>query len=107
MALDGLRGAAHRARLDHVGIKRALHQPLDLALNLLDAVRFVLEDRDEFVADDFAFLLGIGDAGELGQKAFAGVDGIDVEAELVAQVLLHARNSFLRSTPLLTKMQVR
>ena len=56
---------------------------------LLDAVRFLFEDGDELVADDLALLLGIGDARQLAEEALAGIDGVDVEAELVAQVLLH------------------
>jgi hypothetical protein len=40
-----------------------------------DAVRFVVEDFDEFVADDFAFFLGIGDAREFFHEAVGGVDG--------------------------------
>ena len=54
-----------------------------------DAAGFLLEDGDEFVADDFAFLLGIGDAGEFAEEEIGGINGVDVEAELVAQVLLH------------------
>src|SRR5450755_795118 len=60
MRLDHLRRSAHRARLDHVRIKRPLHQPLDLALGLLDAQGFFFEYFDEFVADNLALLLGLG-----------------------------------------------
>src|SRR5664280_276889 len=89
MALDGLRRPAHRARLDHVGIQRALHQPIDFAVQLLDAVRLFLEDRDELVADDLALLLRLADAGQLAEEAFAGVHRVNIEAEFLAQVLLH------------------
>ena len=51
-------------------------------------MRFVVEDGDEFVADDLALGFGIGDSGEAGKKAVAGVDGDEVQAELFAQVLL-------------------
>ncbi len=53
-----------------------------------DLFGFVVEDRDELVADDLALGLGVGDAGELGEEALAGVDGDDVEAELLAHGLL-------------------
>ncbi len=66
MRLDDLRRAAHGARFDHVGIKRALHQPFDFAFFFLDAMGFFVEDGDEFVADDFALCFGIGHAGEFG-----------------------------------------
>ena len=62
---------------------------VDLAFFFFDAVGFFVEDRDEFVADDFALLFGIGDSGKLCQKALGGVDGDHVQSELVAQVLLN------------------
>ena len=49
-------GPAHGARFDDVGIERALHQPVDVAFFFLDAMSFLVEDGDEFVADDFALL---------------------------------------------------
>ena len=55
----------------------------------LDAAGFPLEYLDEFVADDLALLLGIGDAFEFAKKAVGGVDGVEVQAELVAQGLLY------------------
>src|SRR5580704_16175541 len=88
MRLDDLRWAAHRARFDYVGIKRALHQPLDFAFFLLDAMGLLVEYGDEFDADDFAFFLGIGYARQLAQEAIRGVDCDYVQAELVTQVLL-------------------
>ncbi len=51
---------------------------------------FIVEDGDEFGADAFALCFGVGDSGQLLKKALAGIDGDDVEAELVAQVFLHA-----------------
>ena len=89
VALDGLRGAAHGLRLDDVGIERALHEPVDLALGFGDAAGFLLEDGDEFFADDLALLLGVFDLGELAEEEVGGVNGVDVEAKLAAQVLLH------------------
>ncbi len=90
MALDGLARAFDAAGLDDVGIESALDKPVDSAGFFGDAGGFVVEDSDEFCADDFAFLLGLGDAGEFGEEALAGVDGDDVEAEFVAEILLHA-----------------
>ena len=54
-----------------------------------DAAGFLLEDGDEFAADDLALLLRVFDAGEFAEEEVGGIDGVDVEAELVAQVLLH------------------
>ena len=87
--LDDLRRPTHRARLDHVGVERTLHQPLDLAFALLDAAGFFLEHFDEFVANDLAFLLGIIHAFELSEKTVGGVDGIEVKAEFIAQRFLY------------------
>ena len=57
VALDHLRRSAHGARLDHIGIKRALHQPIDFACFFFDAQRFLFKDADEFVANNFALRL--------------------------------------------------
>src|SRR5579864_8982498 len=89
MALDDLRGAAHRARLNDIGIERSLHQPLDVAFLLFDAQGFLLEDSYEFRADDFALGFGVGNSGETGEEAPGCVDGYEVQAKFVAQVLLH------------------
>ena len=48
-----------------------------------------VEDRDEFVADDLALGLRIGHAGELVQETIGGIDRDQVQAQLVAQALLH------------------
>ena len=98
--------------LDDVGVERALDEPGDLAgvvrLGLEDAAASSSKTAMNSLPMILRFCLGVGDAGELGEEAVAGVDGDEVEAELVA----HGRaatlaNSFLRRTPLLTKMQVR
>ena len=44
--------------------------------------RLVGEDPDELVADDPPLLLGVGDAGEAGEEAFAGVDHDQVHPEV-------------------------
>ena len=64
---------------------RALHQPLHLALGFLDAASFFLENFDELVADDLAFLLRIADACKFAEEALCSIDGLEVEAQLVAQ----------------------
>ena len=52
-----------------------------LALMLSDELgSFVVEDGDEFGADDFALLLRIGDAGESGEETLGGIHGNEVEA---------------------------
>src|SRR5579864_5799972 len=62
VGLDGLRRAANGARFNDVGIQGALRQPFDFADLALDAVRLLLEDADEFGANDLALLFGVGDA---------------------------------------------
>ena len=54
-----------------------------------DAVGFLIEDCDEFVADDLALGFGIGHAGEFFKEALGGIDRDQVQAEIVAQSLLH------------------
>ena len=91
MALDGDRGTADaKLDFDDVGIQGSLHQPLDFSVLVLETVRLFFKNGDELVADDLALALRIAHASELGEEAFGGVDGVDVEAELVAQALLHA-----------------
>ena len=73
MGLDCLRGSAHGTGLDHVGIERALYEKFNFAFELLDAVSFLFEDGDEFIADDLAFRLGISHALELSQETFRSI----------------------------------
>ena len=54
MALDS--GTVFAARLDHIGIQRALHQEV----GVFDATLGFLEDPDEGLADGFAFGLSDG-----------------------------------------------
>ncbi len=60
-----------------------------LPSDFLDAIGFFVEDCDEFVADDLALGFGIGHAGEFIEETFGGVDRDQMQAEIVAQVLLH------------------
>jgi len=93
VALDGLRRTFDAGGLDDVGVERALDEPGDLFALMFgrveDLLGFVIEDADELVADSLALLLGIGDLGERVEEARAGVDGNDLEAELLAHRLLH------------------
>ena len=89
MALDGLARALHAARLNHVRIERALHQPVHAARFLRDAMRLVVEHRDELRANPFSLGLGIGHAGQLRQESLARIHGDHVQPQLVAQILLH------------------
>ena len=72
-----------------------------------DAGGFVVEDGDEFVADDFAFCLGVGDSGELARKRSLESTATTLRPSLSRMVFWTLANSSLRRTPLLTKMQVR
>src|SRR5579871_3387681 len=49
----------------------------------------IVEDRDEFVADDLALLLRFRDSGKLGKKPLSGIDGYQTEAQAVAQIGLN------------------
>ena len=68
-------GGVAGARLDDVGVERALHEEP----GVLDAARRVLEDADEQLADRLALLLGVGDAGQALEEAVGGahVDELD------------------------------
>ena len=59
VALD--RRSVLAARFDDVGIQGALDQELGVC----DPARRSLEDTYEQLADDLAFCLGLGDAGQL------------------------------------------
>ena len=89
VALDGLAGTFDARRLDNVGIERALHQPFHAAGFFRNARGLVVEDGDELRANALAFGLGINNAGQLIEEAFAGVNGDDFQAQLVAQIFLH------------------
>ena len=61
-----LRGdAVVAARLDHVGVERALDEEAHVA----ELAGLLLEDADELLADDLALRLGVADAGELREEA--------------------------------------
>ena len=90
VALDH-RGLAE-AGFDDVRIDRALHKIIDGA----DLLGFGLKDADEFLADDLALRLRIGDAGELREEPILRVDADEVDIpfaeggfDLVALILAH------------------
>ena len=82
------------ARLDHVGVERAL----DEEAGVLDAAGGLLEDADEQLADRLALVLGVGDAGEPLEEAVGRphVDELDAAGaperldHLLALALAHA-----------------
>ncbi len=51
----------------------------------LNGFGFGFEDVDEGFADDFAFLLGVGDASECGEEEVGGIDDAEVDFEMVAE----------------------
>ena len=76
------------ARLDDVGIDRALAEELDVAVLLLEIARRVGEDLDELAADDLALLLRIRLALRLVEEALLAVKRDEVHAELALEDLL-------------------
>ena len=108
MRLDHLRRiAADGNAFDHVRIKRPLREKLVAAMSATGWTRRgefvgavlsifreqflsrVLKDFDELVADDFAFLLGIGHAAELGKKALGSIDILETDVKIFAEDALH------------------
>jgi hypothetical protein len=71
VGLDGGGGAFDGDGLDHIRVERSLNEPRDFAVSFasLEYLGFLGENGDEFPADDFALLFGIGDADELVQEA--------------------------------------
>ena len=89
MGLNSLRWAAHRARFDDVRIQGTLHQPVNLAFFPLDAVSFLVEYRNELIADYLALGLGVGYSLELSEKSLSRVYRDHMQAKPLAQVLLN------------------
>ncbi len=94
VALD-VGGAGAPARLDDVGVERALHEELDVVaspkwrLGRNDLGGDLFEGADELGADDLALGLGIGDAFELGEELLRRVDGHQADAGGGHVVALH------------------
>ena len=91
VALDRLGDAVLAARLDHVGVERALDEAADVA----EPARLVLEDADELLADQLALLLGVGDALERARKRSCACDVDERHAEVAAEGLDHLRGLVL------------
>ena len=89
VALDHLARPLERDALDDVGIERALGEEPRLAVLLAIALHFLLEHRDELVADDLPLALRIGDAAQLLEETRARVDGAQREMEASRERLLH------------------
>ena len=69
------------ARLDHVRVERALYEEARVA----QFARLLLEHPDELLADDLAFGLGIGHAGETSQEPVLRLDRHQRHLEGVAE----------------------
>ena len=95
--------AEHAAALAEIGRRwnaepgTPEHNELEM---LGDAGRFIVEDRDELGPDALALGFRIGDPGKLTQEALAGIDSHNVEAEFVAQILLHTDEFVLPQDPI-------
>ena len=81
MALDHGRPRA-AARLDDVGIERALHEELDRVTALLDhdLGSRLLEGRDDLPTDDLALGLRVGHASQCLEEAGPCIDGLQADA---------------------------
>ena len=58
-------------------------------VGLLEILRGGFKDFDEFVADDFALLLGVGDAFEFCEKLLRGIHRFHADAELAGEEFFH------------------
>src|SRR4030095_13144539 len=72
------------AALDDVGVERALGEEG----GAVDGFGLAAEGLDEFLANDLALLLRVGDAAQLAEEQLAGVVGAEVDAEVVAESAL-------------------
>ena len=81
--LDRRRDALGAARLDHVGVERALHEPAHVA----ELPRLLLEDADELAADDLPLLLRLLDAVEQLEEPLLRLDVDERDVEVLAERL--------------------
>jgi len=93
VALDQGGGIARNGNtLDHIGVECALGQEAVMAgICLLEIFGGSFEDFDEFVTDDFAFFLGVGDAFKFCKKLFGGIHRFHADAELSGEEFFHSR----------------
>ena len=89
MRLDDRGRAFHGDGFDHVRIERSLHQKFHgQARGICQQLALLLHEHgNEFVADDFALLFGVGDARQLAEKTLGSVHADHVQAQAVAQQL--------------------
>ena len=85
--LDG--GVVVAARLDDVGVERALHEEPRVGAVRGEVARGLLEHADERLADDLALLLGLDDVVERAEEAVGRLHVHEVDGELAAEGLLH------------------
>src|SRR6266851_4308593 len=84
-----------RGRLDHVRVKGALREEVDVA----QARRLRFEDGDELSADDPALLLRVDHTFQGGEEAVGGVDVADVHVEVAVHHVEHPLRLFLAQQP--------
>src|SRR5581483_9126833 len=65
-----------------------------------DAVSFLVEDCDKFVADDAPLFLRIGHPRQLGEETLGGIHRNQVQPKLVTQVLLYLLKLVLAQHPI-------
>ena len=82
---DLMFGVVAAARLDDVGVERALHEEA----RVVEVARRLLEHADERLADDLALALGIDDVVERAEEPVARLHVHEVDRELAAERLLH------------------
>ena len=82
---DGARSLVGHG-LDDVGIQGALSEELDVVTGVLDGLGFLVEDVDEGVADDLALLFRIVHAGQQVEEQIGGLNVLEVQIEVFAQV---------------------
>ena len=84
--LDGVGFVGFRARaFDNVGVDGALRQPFGVGEFFLFCIKYF----DEFGADDFAFALGVGNAGEFVKKLVFGVNVNHAHAQVAGKHVHH------------------
>ena len=94
VALDGLRRALDRGRLDHIGIERALHQPGDRRILAADVPGCARASSSKTAMNSLPMILRfglrVGDARQpLDRKRSLASTATRLQAQLVAHVLLH------------------
>jgi len=85
VGLDGRGGAVGiSARFDHVGIERSLRQKP----RVRNREGLVAKHFDEHAANNFAFLLRVGNAGQLRQEPLARIGDMQIGFEVATETIL-------------------